>query len=50
VIDWHSAFPSASASRKCHPAWAEMTCTVVMKEGAAPEIGLGIKKVLAAIL
>jgi multidrug resistance efflux pump len=28
---------------------AGMTCTVVMKEGAAPEIGLGIKKVMAAI-
>src|SRR6201990_457843 len=25
---------------------AGMTCTVVMKEGAAPEIGLGIKKVM----
>jgi multidrug resistance efflux pump len=29
---------------------AGMTCTVVMKEGAAPEIGLGIKKVVPAIL
>jgi multidrug resistance efflux pump len=29
---------------------AGMTCTVVMKEGAAPEIGLGIKKVMTAIL
>jgi multidrug resistance efflux pump len=28
---------------------AGMTCTVVMKEGAAPEIGRGIKKVMAAI-
>jgi len=28
---------------------AGMSCTVVMKEGAAPEIGLGIKKVMAAI-
>jgi multidrug resistance efflux pump len=28
---------------------AGMTCTVVMKEGAAPQIGLGIRKVLAAI-
>ena len=28
---------------------AGMTCTVVMKEGAAPEIGLGIKKAMAAI-
>jgi multidrug resistance efflux pump len=28
---------------------AGMTCTVVMKEGAAPEIGLGIKKVVKAI-
>jgi multidrug resistance efflux pump len=28
---------------------AGMTCTVVMKEGTAPEIGLGIRKVLAAI-
>ena len=28
---------------------AGMTCTVVMKEGAAPTAGLGIKKVLAAI-
>ena len=28
---------------------AGMTCTVVMKEGAAPQIGLGIKKVMAAI-
>jgi multidrug resistance efflux pump len=28
---------------------AGMTCTVVMKEGAAPEIGLGIKKVVTAI-
>jgi hypothetical protein len=28
---------------------AGMTCTVVMKEGAAPEIGLGIKKVMAAV-
>jgi len=26
-----------------------MTCTVVMKEGAAPEIGLGIKKVVTAV-
>jgi hypothetical protein len=26
-----------------------MTCTVVMKDGAGPEIGLGIRKVLAAI-
>jgi len=29
---------------------AGMTCTVVMKEGAGPEIGLGIKKVMTAIL
>jgi multidrug resistance efflux pump len=29
---------------------AGMTCTVVMKEGAAPQIGLGIRKVMAAIL
>src|SRR6266702_2596030 len=29
---------------------AGMTCTVVIKEGAAPEIGLGIKKVMTAIL
>jgi multidrug resistance efflux pump len=29
---------------------AGMTCTVVMKEGAAPEIGGGIKKVMTAIL
>ena len=29
---------------------AGMTCTVVMKEGAAPEIGLGIRKVMATIL
>ena len=29
---------------------AGMTCTVVMKEGAAPEIGLGIKKVVASAL
>jgi multidrug resistance efflux pump len=29
---------------------AGMTCTVVMKDGAAPEIGLGIKKVMTAIL
>jgi multidrug resistance efflux pump len=28
---------------------AGMTCTVVMKEGAAPQIGLGIRKVIAAI-
>src|SRR6202008_3668856 len=28
---------------------AGMTCTVVMKEGASPQIGLGIKKVMAAI-
>jgi multidrug resistance efflux pump len=28
---------------------AGMTCTVVMKEGAAPQIGLGIRKVMAAI-
>jgi multidrug resistance efflux pump len=28
---------------------AGMTCTVVMKVGAAPEIGLGIKKVVTAI-
>jgi multidrug resistance efflux pump len=28
---------------------AGMTCTVVMKEGAPPEIGLGIKKVVTAI-
>ena len=28
---------------------AGMTCTVVMKEGAAPEIGLGIKKAVTAI-
>ena len=28
---------------------AGMTCTVVMKEGAAPQIGLGIKKVMTAI-
>jgi multidrug resistance efflux pump len=27
---------------------AGMTCTVVMKEGAAPEIGLGIRKVMTA--
>ena len=27
---------------------AGMTCTVVIKESAAPEIGLGIKKVMAA--
>jgi hypothetical protein len=26
-----------------------MTCTVVMKEGAAPQLGLGIKKVMAPI-
>ena len=29
---------------------AGMTCTVVMKEGASPQIGLGIKKIMAAIL
>ncbi|SDR43874.1 RND family efflux transporter, MFP subunit [Rhizobiales bacterium GAS113] len=29
---------------------AGMTCTVVMKEGAAPEIGLGIRKAIAAFL
>jgi hypothetical protein len=28
---------------------AGMTCTVVMKEGAAPQIGLGIRKVMASI-
>jgi RND family efflux transporter MFP subunit len=28
---------------------AGMTCTVVMKEGAAPEIGLSLKKAMAAI-
>ena len=28
---------------------AGMTCTAVMKEGAAPEIGLGIRKAIAAI-
>lgn len=28
---------------------AGMTCTVIMKEGAAPTVGLGIKKVMAAI-
>jgi len=27
-----------------------MTCTVVIKEGAAPQIGLGIKKIITAIL
>jgi len=26
-----------------------MTCTVIMKEGAAPTVSLGIKKVMAAI-
>jgi multidrug resistance efflux pump len=29
---------------------AGMTCTVVIKEGAAPQIGLGIKKIMTAIL
>jgi hypothetical protein len=29
---------------------AGMTCTVVMKDGAGPEIGLDIKKVMTAIL
>jgi multidrug resistance efflux pump len=29
---------------------AGMTCTVVMKQGATPQIGLGIRKVMAAIL
>ena len=28
---------------------AGMTCTVAMKEGAGPQIGLGIKKAMAAI-
>jgi multidrug resistance efflux pump len=28
---------------------AGMTCTVVIKEGAAPEIGLGIKRIITAI-
>jgi multidrug resistance efflux pump len=28
---------------------AGMTCTVVIKEGAAPEIGRGLKKVMTAI-
>jgi hypothetical protein len=28
---------------------AGMTCTVVMKEGAVPEIGAGIKKVMTAV-
>ena len=28
---------------------AGMTCTVVIKEGAAPQIGLGMKKVMTAI-
>jgi multidrug resistance efflux pump len=28
---------------------AGMTCTVVMKEGAVPEVGLGIKKIVTAI-
>jgi hypothetical protein len=27
-----------------------MTCTVVIKEGAAPAIGTGLKKVMTAIL
>ena len=27
---------------------AGVTCTVVMKEGAAPQLGLGIKKIMAA--
>jgi multidrug resistance efflux pump len=29
---------------------AGMTCTVVIKEGAAPQIGLGIKRIMTAIL
>jgi hypothetical protein len=29
---------------------AGMTCTIVMKEGAKPKIGPGIKKVMTAIL
>jgi hypothetical protein len=29
---------------------AGMTCTVVIKEGAVPQIGSGIKKAMAAIL
>jgi hypothetical protein len=29
---------------------AGMTCTVVIKEGAAPKLGLGIRKAIAAIL
>jgi hypothetical protein len=28
---------------------AGMTCTVVMKEGAAPKLRLGIRKVMAAV-
>jgi hypothetical protein len=28
---------------------AGMTCTVVIKEGAGPQIGLGIKKAMAAL-
>jgi len=28
---------------------AGMTCTVVMKEGAAPDIGLGVRKLITAI-
>src|SRR5262249_53135309 len=29
---------------------AELTCTVVMQEGAVPPVGLGIKKVMRAVL
>jgi hypothetical protein len=29
---------------------AGMTCTVVIKEGAAPQIGLVIKRIMTAIL
>jgi len=28
---------------------AGMTCTVVIKEGSGPQIGLGIKKAMAAL-
>ena len=50
--DWRSAFLSRVHLTHVPPGVlvsAGMTCTVVMKEGAAPQIGLGIKKVMAAI-
>jgi hypothetical protein len=50
--DWHKRVPVRIHLTQVPPEVlisAGMTCTVVMKEGAAPKLGLGIRKVMTTV-